>query len=65
MINTLTLIWIAAGVAIVMFLSIEYYAWRTNRRLITWYMRRAPKMIVLVIGLVVGALAGHFWWCPY
>lgn len=62
--DTLTLIFIGFGVMIVMWGAIEYYAWKTGRKLITYHMRRAPKLVIFIIAFVIGLLAGHFWWCP-
>lgn len=60
--ETITLIWVAASVTLVLWLGIEFYAYLTGRRLITYHLRRAPKAIVFLLGFGIGALFGHFWW---
>lgn len=62
--STLDLIIIGAIVTAAIWGAIEYWAWKTGRKLITWHVRRFPKLIVFFLGLGVGLLAAHFWWCP-
>jgi len=60
------LIFIAAAITTVMWLSIEYYLYRTKKPLITDKVRewsRANLLIPWSGGLVMGALGAHFWWC--
>ena len=53
--------------AIFFYLAYEFVALITERKLITTHVRemyRAYPPMVMLVGLIVGLLLGHFFWCP-